>query len=125
MDAKRIAWAAGDMLVRDVPLSRWDPRFKEEFAETCAPLSVAVGVPAAAEVVAKAVQAHSEQHPGWPYAKNDGSSTPFLQSGIVIKVGATTPTGTYSEIAPEKDGVGFMGTPADAGGRTSNGIAPS
>ena len=25
MDAKRIAWAAGDMLVRDTPLSRWDP----------------------------------------------------------------------------------------------------
>jgi len=33
MDAKRIAWAAGDMISRDVPLSRWDPRFKEEFAE--------------------------------------------------------------------------------------------
>jgi len=33
MDKKRIAWAAGDMIVRDVPLSRWDPRFKEAFAE--------------------------------------------------------------------------------------------
>jgi len=32
MDAKRVAWAAGDMLVRDTPLSRWDPAFKEEFA---------------------------------------------------------------------------------------------
>ena len=33
MDAKRVAWAAGDMLVRDVPLSRWDPAYKEAFAE--------------------------------------------------------------------------------------------
>ena len=33
MDAKRIAWAAGDVISRDVPLSRWDPRFKEAFAE--------------------------------------------------------------------------------------------
>lgn len=33
MDAKRIAWAAGDMVVRDVPLSRWDPAHKAAFAE--------------------------------------------------------------------------------------------
>ena len=33
MDAKRIAWAAGDMIARDVPLSRWDPKYKEAFAE--------------------------------------------------------------------------------------------
>jgi len=32
MDQKRIAWAAGDMIARDVPLSRWDPAFKEAFA---------------------------------------------------------------------------------------------
>lgn len=32
MDAKRIAWAAGDMVVRDTPLSRWDPAHKEAFA---------------------------------------------------------------------------------------------
>ena len=32
MDRKRIAWAAGDMIARDVPLSRWDPAYKEEFA---------------------------------------------------------------------------------------------
>ena len=34
MDAKRIAWAAGDIIVRDVPLSRWgtDPAHKEAFA---------------------------------------------------------------------------------------------
>jgi len=31
-DRKRIAWAAGDIIERDVPLSRWDPRFKAEFA---------------------------------------------------------------------------------------------
>ena len=35
MDAKRIAWAAGDLISRDVPLSRWEQsgRFKEAFAE--------------------------------------------------------------------------------------------
>ena len=34
MDAKRIAWAAGDVITRDVPLSRWEQsgRYKEEFA---------------------------------------------------------------------------------------------
>jgi len=32
MDAKRIAWAAGDMIARDAPLSRWDPRYKASFA---------------------------------------------------------------------------------------------
>ena len=47
-------------------------QLRDEFAEVLDPLSVAVGVPAAAEVVAKAVQAHSEHHPGWTYAKNDG-----------------------------------------------------
>ena len=47
-------------------------QLRDEFAEVLDPLSVAVGVPAAAEVVAKAVQAHSEHHPGRTYAKNDG-----------------------------------------------------
>lgn len=32
MDAKRIAWATGDILVRDVPLSRWAPACKDAFA---------------------------------------------------------------------------------------------
>ena len=31
MDRKRIAWAAGDIVARDVPLSRWDPAYKEAF----------------------------------------------------------------------------------------------
>jgi len=56
-------------------------------------------------------------------AKSDGAGPPFLQSGIVLKVGADTPTGSYSETAPEKNGVGFMGTPEDAGGEVSNGLA--
>ena len=35
MDRKRLAWAAGDILERDVPLSRWEQtgKFKQEFAE--------------------------------------------------------------------------------------------
>ena len=32
MDRKRIAWAAGDVIARDTPLSRWDPEWKEAFA---------------------------------------------------------------------------------------------
>ena len=47
---------------------------RAEFAEVLAPLAVAVGVPAAPEVVAKAVQAHSDQHLDWTYAKNDGTN---------------------------------------------------
>ena len=35
MDRKRLAWAAGDILERDVPLSRWEQtgKYKQEFAE--------------------------------------------------------------------------------------------
>mmetsp|Transcript_58081 Transcript_58081/g.131605 ORF Transcript_58081/g.131605 Transcript_58081/m.131605 type:complete len:329 (+) Transcript_58081:58-1044(+) len=33
MDNKRIAWAAGDITERDVPLSRWHTDYTEEFAE--------------------------------------------------------------------------------------------
>ena len=44
MDAKRIAWAAGDMIVRDVPLSRWDPAYKQAFEEYMADGSPADGV---------------------------------------------------------------------------------
>lgn len=33
MDAMRVAWAAGDIIARDVPLSRWDPRYKDAFAD--------------------------------------------------------------------------------------------
>jgi len=32
MDRKRIAWAAGDVIARDVPLSRWHPDWKAAFA---------------------------------------------------------------------------------------------
>jgi len=32
MDEKRIAWAAGDIIARDTPLSRWDPAYKDEFS---------------------------------------------------------------------------------------------
>ena len=32
MDKKRIMWAAGDIVERDVPLSRWHPDYKEAFA---------------------------------------------------------------------------------------------
>ena len=33
MDKKRIAWAAGDVIERDEPLSRWNPAYKDAFAE--------------------------------------------------------------------------------------------
>ena len=33
VDRKRIQWAAGDITERDVPLSRWDPDWKDAFAE--------------------------------------------------------------------------------------------
>ena len=56
------------------------------------------------------------------FARADGASAPHLQSGIVFRVG-TVPVPTYSTIVPEADGVGFMGTPVEAGGRASNGIA--
>ena len=32
MDRKRILWAAGDLVERDVPLSRWHPEYKGAFA---------------------------------------------------------------------------------------------
>jgi len=53
-DAKRIAWAAGDMIVRDAPLSRWDPRFKQAFADYMASgtPSDALKQPASAEQAA-------------------------------------------------------------------------
>ena len=44
------------------------------FAQAAAPEAVAVGVPAATEVVAKTVQVHAERHPGWAYGKNDGTN---------------------------------------------------
>lgn len=33
VDEKRILWAAQDVILDRPPLSRWDPRFKDEFAE--------------------------------------------------------------------------------------------
>ena len=33
MDKKRIAWAAGDVIERDEPLSRWNPAYEDAFAE--------------------------------------------------------------------------------------------
>lgn len=33
MDKKRIAWAAGDIIERDVPLSRWHPDYKDAFTK--------------------------------------------------------------------------------------------
>jgi hypothetical protein len=47
---------------------------KARLAETLEPVALAVGVPAATEVAAKAVQVHAERHPRWAYIKNDGSN---------------------------------------------------
>ena len=47
---------------------------KEQLAEALEAVALAVGVPAATEVAAKAVQVHAERHPQWAYVKNDGTN---------------------------------------------------